>query len=457
MSSTDNEPLGEWCFEGVLQFLRSPLWNTPVQSFIDEYCGAFKPEEEENRLEYTVIHEKFRALVDELLSSFLAELGASPEKFMEAVKAGTCPELSEIITEYIVALDDFRSFRALMEKRNIEMELEAMYEAARMAHLAKSGGGSIADLDEQERFLLEMAIHMSLNEVDVIDKRSQKEDAELLQALAMSIAMEQERLLLERMKQQTHELARAIEEESKQNVERMKAEVHEKRVEIAQKAAEAIAQTPPTAPAAAARVATPLPRPAEHQVMPVQPPSQPVTTAAVPAPAPPTASSLDASASGTGFARGPGLAPVGERRSMAFGAKPLPFLSSKPVDSSAAPPPPAPAVQPSFQELKAAVAPPTAGAGQPSADQIAERERYLKAQRELLKAKKEQARKADLANYVAATTGTVTTPTTGGGSAASAPPATVTDDEQRQLRMAIARRFKEDILEETRKAAARGE
>jgi hypothetical protein len=39
----------------IVGFLKSPRWKTPVMIFLDENCGAFE-DVEENRLEYTAIH-----------------------------------------------------------------------------------------------------------------------------------------------------------------------------------------------------------------------------------------------------------------------------------------------------------------------------------------------------------------------------------------------------------------
>ena len=49
-----------------------------MQSFIDEYCVAFD-EEDENKFEFTTIHNNFKKLVDELLSDILAEVEIQQE------------------------------------------------------------------------------------------------------------------------------------------------------------------------------------------------------------------------------------------------------------------------------------------------------------------------------------------------------------------------------------------
>ena len=45
----------DWFFDMIINFLRSPRWKTPIMSFIDENCIVFDTEDE-NKLEYTIIH-----------------------------------------------------------------------------------------------------------------------------------------------------------------------------------------------------------------------------------------------------------------------------------------------------------------------------------------------------------------------------------------------------------------
>merc|ERR1719352_186251 len=71
---TENEWLGDY----VLQFLKSPSWAVPVMQFIDENCMVFD-DEEENKLEFTELHNKFKQLVDSLLAAHLLEIGITAE------------------------------------------------------------------------------------------------------------------------------------------------------------------------------------------------------------------------------------------------------------------------------------------------------------------------------------------------------------------------------------------
>lgn len=123
----EDKPEGEndWFFDIIINFLRSPRWKTPVMSFLDEYCISFD-NEDENKLEYTKIHNDFKKLVEELIGHLLAELGVTQEQFMEACeKAGQNP-IHKRIVDQIVAVDNFLAFKKLMQKRNAELNQQAM-------------------------------------------------------------------------------------------------------------------------------------------------------------------------------------------------------------------------------------------------------------------------------------------------------------------------------------------
>jgi len=50
-------------------------------SFIDEYCIIFD-NEEENKLEFTNLHNDFKKIVEELMYDLMAELEISEEQFV---------------------------------------------------------------------------------------------------------------------------------------------------------------------------------------------------------------------------------------------------------------------------------------------------------------------------------------------------------------------------------------
>jgi hypothetical protein len=359
-------------------------------------------------------------------------LGVKDEDFLAAIKSGRCPELSELVTEYLLSMDDFVAFRAMMERHNHELELEAMYEHARVVEGAKGaaeadGEEGADEMDDDERFLLEMAIQASLRPDDVRQQEAALEDAELMQALAMSMALEQERLVKEQVA--------AGEDEAR--LEAAKAEAEENQRQIHQaflkqredNAARAAADnetaprpaTPPTASPAAGQQ-----QPPAHRS-----PAKPAITTRV-------------------------LAPVGDRRGVApaFGARgaPLPGIGAgAPVLGGT------PTVQPSFEELKAkqasaptATAPAATG---PSEEEMQQRSAYLKAQREALVKAKKAERDAAVAKFqkdkgVAGDGGDAGKPDI------AAKPAEAGNKAEAEMRRQIALRLKEDVLSEARKAAA---
>ena len=68
---------------GQLSKIKKLAASAAGSSFLDEYCIIFDTEDE-NKLEYTKIHNDFKNLVEELIGHLLAELGVTQEQFMEA-------------------------------------------------------------------------------------------------------------------------------------------------------------------------------------------------------------------------------------------------------------------------------------------------------------------------------------------------------------------------------------
>ena len=61
VESADNDQ--EWILDIIAEYLQSPIWKTAIIDFIDENCIIFE-DAEENRLEYTDVHLKFRKLIE---------------------------------------------------------------------------------------------------------------------------------------------------------------------------------------------------------------------------------------------------------------------------------------------------------------------------------------------------------------------------------------------------------
>lgn len=57
--STEGTVENNWMIDFILAFFHSAEWKAPVLSFIEEKCIVFD-DEEENKLEYTIIHKEFK-------------------------------------------------------------------------------------------------------------------------------------------------------------------------------------------------------------------------------------------------------------------------------------------------------------------------------------------------------------------------------------------------------------
>ena len=122
-----DRPEGEndWFFDIIINFLRSPRWKAPIMSFLDEHCIIFD-NEEENKLEYTPIHNEFKKIVEDLIGELIAELGVTQEIFMQACANAESNPIHKKIVDQIVAVDNFVAFKKLMCKRNAELNKQAM-------------------------------------------------------------------------------------------------------------------------------------------------------------------------------------------------------------------------------------------------------------------------------------------------------------------------------------------
>ena len=54
----------------MTEFLQSPMWKNPIISFVEEKCCVFESTEE-NRLEYTTIHNEFKRLIESRLEAYI--------------------------------------------------------------------------------------------------------------------------------------------------------------------------------------------------------------------------------------------------------------------------------------------------------------------------------------------------------------------------------------------------
>ena len=170
----------DWIVDYVLQFLESEKFDASVMDFVDEKCYIFE-NEEENKLEYTDIHREFSEHIDALIASNLGELSITSEMFFEACEKGrNSRDINKQVFERMMAMDDFETFKKLMVKRNMELQLETIraYSAVKSTP-SKSGSkgkkkkSKYDDDDEEERELeaaLEASLQQSLSPLPVPDE-----------------------------------------------------------------------------------------------------------------------------------------------------------------------------------------------------------------------------------------------------------------------------------------------
>ncbi|XP_015790145.1 cilia- and flagella-associated protein 36-like [Tetranychus urticae] len=201
-----------WVLDSLVGFLQGPIWNIPINSFIEQRSIVFEPEydeekyketKDEREAEYRKIFEEYGILVDRLLSAHMEDLSITLEQFEEAchnAKGSLGAKFQQTLFEQIWAANDYDIFRALMVKRNIELNLQAMnILTTSLSHLSSDDAAKTISFLIDDDSLLEQVMKLSLEEAreeqDALDE-TVKEDV-------LRIAIEEkDRLEAERAKEQ---------------------------------------------------------------------------------------------------------------------------------------------------------------------------------------------------------------------------------------------------------------
>eukprot|EP00095_Tigriopus_kingsejongensis_P011265 maker-scaffold526_size146413-snap-gene-0.21 protein:Tk11265 transcript:maker-scaffold526_size146413-snap-gene-0.21-mRNA-1 annotation:"coiled-coil domain-containing protein 104" len=118
-----------WVFDSLVGFLRGPVWNVPILTFIEHKSLIFEPDMEENEMEDVKIHEEYKNLVDFMLGSYMEDIGISPDQFEKACGVASTKIKSQFhhtLFEQVWAADDFEIFKRMMIQKNIELQLQAL-------------------------------------------------------------------------------------------------------------------------------------------------------------------------------------------------------------------------------------------------------------------------------------------------------------------------------------------
>ncbi|KPJ18129.1 Coiled-coil domain-containing protein 104 [Papilio machaon] len=124
-----------WVFDSLVGFLHGPVWNVPLQTFIEEKSLPFEPTDSGeviDRPEYKKIHDEYRNLVDVMLGSFMDDIGISADQFEAACRI-SAHDLAELpayfhkrLFEQIWAANDYDMFVKMMTHKNVELQLQAL-------------------------------------------------------------------------------------------------------------------------------------------------------------------------------------------------------------------------------------------------------------------------------------------------------------------------------------------
>jgi hypothetical protein len=282
----------DWLFEYIDSVMKSPAWDSEVMTFVDDNCVIFD-NEEENKFEYTVVHEKFAEMLEGLMTKHLKEVAITPEQFAEACeKARYASRGNKKIFEQIISLTDFLTFKKLMVKRNMELELEAVRElqqqaipivapvdeeeAEKLFQMAlkesaemsvneaqkilekareEAENSKVADPEDGQNGVesdieIRKAMDLNLMELELQNRQFEMEQQELEQALAMSLFMEQERLRIAQEEQEEFEEEDDDEEESYEEIGQVVSSVTPLKAEVKQQSPIAV-----VSPAASTRSA----------------------------------------------------------------------------------------------------------------------------------------------------------------------------------------------------------
>ncbi|XP_062864553.1 cilia- and flagella-associated protein 36 isoform X2 [Trichomycterus rosablanca] len=160
----------EWVVESIAGYLGSPDWIIPITQFMENKCSVFD-EEEENKLSYTEIHLQYKQLVENLLESYMQEVGISEQQFLAACSSPFAKSKTlQTLFQPVVATDDFQMFRSLMVQKNVELQLQALRvikeNTGALPDCLTDGVDVMSELEQQEMQILQEVLKRSKEEYE---------------------------------------------------------------------------------------------------------------------------------------------------------------------------------------------------------------------------------------------------------------------------------------------------
>eukprot|EP00929_Paragymnodinium_shiwhaense_P067053 TRINITY_DN33734_c0_g1_i1.p1 TRINITY_DN33734_c0_g1~~TRINITY_DN33734_c0_g1_i1.p1 ORF type:complete len:502 (+),score=163.75 TRINITY_DN33734_c0_g1_i1:168-1673(+) len=230
----------DWISDCFVAIFKAPTWVAPIAKFVDENCSIFE-DLEENKLEYTPVHNAFKLLTDELLTAHLMELNVTEEQFTRFCELGmnANQELPRSIIEQLLSVDDFLVFKAMMVKRSAELHAEALLKRPADTIVAVEGDMAAApdeaSPDAREDDELD---GLDATEEERLDAQRRCVEAELQLAIALSLQLEQRLRLIEALEERLR-LIEKLSEVMEQNEELQRTHGADLEAEVAAATAEA--------------------------------------------------------------------------------------------------------------------------------------------------------------------------------------------------------------------------
>ncbi|ESO01983.1 hypothetical protein HELRODRAFT_188546 [Helobdella robusta] len=116
-------------FDEMLTYISEPVFQVPVNSFMDEHCLIFDIDLEPV-MEHYKIYESYRKMVDKLLEAFCEDANISQDEVILGIsKLNKIPDLHDLFYVYfeqVLSANDFKLFYPLMAKRNILIQEQVL-------------------------------------------------------------------------------------------------------------------------------------------------------------------------------------------------------------------------------------------------------------------------------------------------------------------------------------------
>lgn len=141
MSSNNNN--NSWIADTVGDFIHSPIWSAPINTFIEANCASFDYDDDDevkegnnaaqlpttSLEEQTSIHESYQRLVDALIDGLGKDLSLDEKELKQVCQLPKTIDDSVIIDEsfeQLYAAREFQLFQEMMRRKNLILQLQAL-------------------------------------------------------------------------------------------------------------------------------------------------------------------------------------------------------------------------------------------------------------------------------------------------------------------------------------------